>query len=572
LEVAIENAGDQELAPVAATISGANAAEFTIIANGCSQALAPAGTCNVSVSFTPFESGQRSALLQLDSGAAGASEVTLLGQGVEPGDLLISAADGSSTSFGSVLLGANIEQTFRVTNPGDVPTGLITFTLNSSEFSLVAPSGNDCVAGSTNLMGRADCDIRVRFAPTQRQPRNGTLTVSSESLGSKSMNVSGIGLAPAQLEAPGSADFGRIAQGSASTQSLTVENLGDEPLGAVTATLSGQHQGDFVIELNDCSAGVGFGEGCEVAVGFTPRGTGSRLATLRLQSTPGGSREVRLDGVGLVPGALTLTPAAGSTAEFTMALVLGSGQNQTQTFVLTNTGEVASGTINIPAVGNGFQVLSPSGTDCRSNTTNLQGGATCTLRVQFTPVVRGSNSASLSVSSPNAGSPSLGLRGTGLAAAQLVVDPQQLTFTNAVTVGQSALLSLTLRNQGDVAVAAPTTRFLGVNAADFSVATTTCTGNLAGNTSCSFTAAFAPGGSGSRAGTFRLQSAVGNIDVALTGTGQRPGALVLEGSPGNPNFGTLLVDSSIVRTFTLRNTGDLASGRILSISLEHRTG
>ena len=567
LELAVSNDGDQALSGVTASLSGPSSAEFSIVLNGCAGPLPALAVCNVSVAFTPSGPGARGAQLDLDGGAAGSATVGLAGKGVAQGDLILTVGDGFSAEFGPALVGETLEQGYRVTNPGDTAADALAITLNSDEFTLAAPDGEDCVPNAPLAAG-ASCGVRVLFAPLQRGQRNTTLNVASANLGAVGLSLNGNGLAPALIEVAGNPAFGAIARAESAARSFEVSNLGDQPLGAVSASIVGTHPEDFQVAANDCAPGLAFEARCGLSVSFRPTASGNRLATLRIESQPGGTRELSLEGTGLEPGALSLEAASGSSANFANPLVLGTGQTQTQTFVLSNLGEVSSGAINLPPLGNGFQILAPTGDECVSNVTQLAGGTSCALRIQFTPAVRGPNAATLSVSSQRAGGASLSLSGTGLAAAQLDVQPTQLTFANAVAVGQSASANLTLRNLGDVALTTPSGSLTGAAAGEFTLDTSACPPSLAGSGTCAAAVRFLPSVSGVRSANLRLQSAPGGtVDVALSGNGQLPGALVLEAAPGSSNFGTLVVGSSRVETFTLRNTGDLSAGRILSVTL-----
>jgi hypothetical protein len=566
LEIGVSNVGDEQVQGVTAAIAGGDAADFTVTLNGCERTLLPGAPCSVSVAFNPMGTGQRTSGLDLNAGAAGSVHVDLIGTGVEAGILILSAGDGGSTDFGRILLGATLDQTFQLTNPGELPTGPLTLGVNSDEFAILPAAGNDCVSGSTDLPPGESCDVRVRFAPGQRSQRNATLVVSS-GIGSSGLNLVGTGLAPAILGAESLVDFGGIPRAASASRTVNVTNSGDEPLGAISAVLNGPNQGDFTLAQNDCNPGLEFEGTCSVSVTFSPSAQGSRLATLTLTSAPGGTRDVRLEGSGLEPGTLVLSAGPGASAAFVGNLVVGAGQSQTQTFVLSNPGQLASGIINLAPLTSGFQIVASMGTDCISNATNLEGGASCTIQVQFAPTTRGLNSSTLTASSPG-GSTSLALSGTGLAPAQLGVQPSQVTFSNPVTVDQSATSNITVRNQGDVGIGVLTGAFSGTNAADFVLDLGTCGTGLGGNATCTLGVRFTPGGSGTRSATLRLQSSPGGaLDVAVSGTGQRPGALSLVAEPGNSNFGTLIVGGSRVESFTLRNSGDLSAGRLLSITL-----
>jgi len=99
--VTVTNSGNQNLTfgAGAVTISGANAADFALSADSCSGAtIPPAGTCSVSVTFTPSVAGAESADLSFaDNAPYSPQRVALSGTGGTP-DFSIGVASGSSSS------------------------------------------------------------------------------------------------------------------------------------------------------------------------------------------------------------------------------------------------------------------------------------------------------------------------------------------------------------------------------------------------------------------------------------------------------------------------------------------
>ena len=66
----LKNTGPVSLNLSNAAVSGPNAAEFAIAKNGCSEAVAPGGTCTIALKFFPGAGGARNASLDLTSDAA----------------------------------------------------------------------------------------------------------------------------------------------------------------------------------------------------------------------------------------------------------------------------------------------------------------------------------------------------------------------------------------------------------------------------------------------------------------------------------------------------------------------
>jgi len=117
-----------------------------------------------------------------------------------------------------------------------------------------------------------------------------------------------------------------------------------------------------------------------------------------------------LTGTAAAPNpSLTLAPQSPSTGNFG-SLPFGT-TSQAQTFVLTNTGNVATGVPQAPAVtGANKDDFSVTGTTC---TASLSAAGTCTISVTFTPHTTSSEIAALGVTTPAAGMASTPLSGTG---------------------------------------------------------------------------------------------------------------------------------------------------------------
>lgn len=89
-DVAIENAGGAPLWVDGVRLAGADAADFSVVADGCSGAtVAPAASCTMRVRFLPSAVGPRAAELRFDDNAEASPAVALAGTGtvrpVDPG-------------------------------------------------------------------------------------------------------------------------------------------------------------------------------------------------------------------------------------------------------------------------------------------------------------------------------------------------------------------------------------------------------------------------------------------------------------------------------------------------------
>ena len=82
-------------------VTGVAAADY-IVTNGCTAALAPNGSCNVSVAFRPTAAGQRTASLRFTDTAAGSPHsIPLNGTGATPPTAPALSLSATSLDFGS---------------------------------------------------------------------------------------------------------------------------------------------------------------------------------------------------------------------------------------------------------------------------------------------------------------------------------------------------------------------------------------------------------------------------------------------------------------------------------------
>ena len=183
--------------PGAATITGPNAAEFSIANDGCSgQATAQDASCQISVTFNPgaTSSGPRSATLTVPHNSFGSSlQVPLSGTATAPTEAPAISVSPSSIDFGQVReIFGRADQDVTVTNNGTAPLAISDVSLqggDAADFSMinhctdpVAPNGGTCL-------------INVALAPSVLGARSTTLRVTSNATPAvTSVPLSGTGI------------------------------------------------------------------------------------------------------------------------------------------------------------------------------------------------------------------------------------------------------------------------------------------------------------------------------------------------------------------------------------------
>lgn len=222
-------------------------------------------------------------------------------------------------------------------------------------------------------------------------------------------------------------------------------------------------------------------------------------------------------------------------------------QSSPQSVVLTNSGSAALAIAGITITGTNSNQYGQTN-NCPAT---LSGGASCTISVTFAPTAAGTMTANLSIADNAAGSPQLvSLLGTGVSAGVLL-SPASLTFGSQTVGTTSAAQTVTLTNNGSVALSVSS-----ITASANFTQTNTCGSSLAAGAACTINVRFAPATTGTLAGTLSVSdNVVGSPQtVSLAGTGTAAPGVSL--SPTSLTFGNQNLDTtSPVQTVTLTNTG-----------------
>lgn len=161
----VQNTGNADLNMASASVSG----DFAISSDECSgTSVAPGGTCTISVTFTPTQTGSLTGALTISDNAADSpQQVSLSGTGTQPA-LSLST---SSLAFGDQAVGTtSTAQTVTITNTGTSDLHVSTVSTsgaNAGDFS-ASPSGcGDVAAGATCNISRSP-----RLRPEQVRRRS----------------------------------------------------------------------------------------------------------------------------------------------------------------------------------------------------------------------------------------------------------------------------------------------------------------------------------------------------------------------------------------------------------------
>jgi hypothetical protein len=225
----IRNDGAVAMTVSGATVTGASAADYQIVSNGCLAAAIPAaGSCSVAVSFAPSATGARNATLSVASDAPGSPHtVALTGTGTAS----VLAPSPGGVSYGSQFVGTTTApRTVDVANNGTASLNVATISIGGAAASDYTMGVNSCGAA---VAPGASCHVDVFFTPGAAGVRNATLSITSDG-GAQSISLSGSGVAPPAGPAAPAAGGTPTGPGTAAATGTPVGT--GTPAGADTGT------------------------------------------------------------------------------------------------------------------------------------------------------------------------------------------------------------------------------------------------------------------------------------------------------------------------------------------------
>jgi len=531
----------------AVTISQANitGTGFSVIGLALPATLNPTQTVTFTVRFAPTSAGSASGTLAIVSdGSNSPLNIPLSGTGLTPGSL---TATPSSVNFGNVVIGNSPSVSVKLSNTGGTSVTISSATVSGTGFSF-----NGLTLPMTLNAGQ-NTTFNVVFSPTSAGNSSGTVIVNSDAINpALDVQLSGKGVTLGQLSPnPATLAFGSVATGSSSTLSETLTNTGGSSLTISAANVSGT---GYTMTGLTLPLTLNAGQSTTFNVRFAPATVGDFPGSISITSNGSNPNlNIDLSGTGVTPGALSSNPASLSFGN------VQTGKNSSLSETLTNTGGATVTISQANVTGTGFSI---SGLTLPAK---LNANQTVTFTVTFAPTASGAASGTLAIVSDASNSPlNIALSGTGVTPGTLSPNPASLAF-GSVQIGNSSNLSETLKNTGGSDV---TITQANVTGTGYSISGLTLPVTLTSNQSVTFTATFAPTGSGASNGTLSVVSNATNspLNIALTGTGITQGQL--SPNPTTLAFGSVQTGSSANLNETLTNTG----GTAVTISQANVTG
>jgi hypothetical protein len=165
---------------------GSGTTEFKQVATTCGATLAAGASCAVDVTFTPSQSGPRTATLTIYDNTAGSPQtVSLIGVGLTPAPTANLSAD--ALPFGTQLVGTTSPALSVALNNYGTATLNVSSITTTSSFS----ETDDCVP---TVVSGGTCTIQVRFTPGASGAVAGTLSIADDAAGNpQKLPLSGTG-------------------------------------------------------------------------------------------------------------------------------------------------------------------------------------------------------------------------------------------------------------------------------------------------------------------------------------------------------------------------------------------
>jgi DNA-binding beta-propeller fold protein YncE len=367
--------------------------------NDCPSAVARAGFCTLSVTFTPTATGIRTGGVTITDNAPGSPhQLPLAGTGGIPAVSLRPA----SLTFASQAVGTTSPaQPTTLNNTGSGPLS-ITSIAASGDFAQTSNCGSVVNPG-------ASCTLNVTFTPTATGTRTGSISITDDAAGSPHhVSLTGTGAVGqgAVTLTPASLTFVAQPVGTFSAAQLaTLKNTG---VGTLKITSIGR-SGDFY-EGNNCPTTLAAGASCTLSVKFTPTSPGPKAGSVTItDNAPGSPQQLRLTGTGSGTGSIILQLSPGSLSFG--GVVVGTASSP-QMVTLTNIGTVAA-SFSEPF---GFATTGTNWNDFHKNPwrcgLSLAPGKSCTVSVFFKPLAAGTRTGFFLVRQ-GAASKQIPLSGTG---------------------------------------------------------------------------------------------------------------------------------------------------------------
>jgi hypothetical protein len=297
----VTNTGGTAVGVTAVGLSGAGADQFAVDSNGCAGAsLAPAASCQISVSSKVTKQGQQNASLDVNgsNGQTLGAALQVTGNTTTQPTSGVLTLTPATADFGTADVGTALPaKAFTAKNTGGQTLTVTSVAISGPGTSQFAVSSNGCL--NKVLAVNATCQIQVTATPTQAAAATATLTVTGNGGQSDSSTLQVTGTQPPQqlftptlVMNPGVARPGQVttAVGAGFPPGAVVQLAfdGEAPFATVTADASGAFRYGLLLLPNGKRIG-----GYDIVALDQPQFTGVRGPLLVDQASfePSGTNE-----------------------------------------------------------------------------------------------------------------------------------------------------------------------------------------------------------------------------------------------------------------------------------------
>jgi hypothetical protein len=517
-----------------------NSAPFSASPTGTNRTISAGSQELNTITFNPNAKGSYVDTFVVNSNATAASDqrktVVVTGTAVQA-----IFTGGTTMDFNIVKINTTKDLQYTIQNTGDDTLFLnqsTPLTVTGSAFTLQSPPG------ATTILPGASTNFTVRFSPTAKQAYSGSVTFSTlNSITAPTVNLTGNGGAPQISTAP-SLDAGNVKVNTQSFATLNVTNTGNDTLHVSNVTISGPQSSKFSVSGSPIFQ-VLPSQTQPVNIGYSPNQErrDTAIITIASDDAVSPSRQVTVVGKGVVP-IMAVTPT--DTVNFGDVRIGGSSTNSS--IKIANSGEIALAIQNV--------TVSPATFTKESAPNQLQAGASGNVSIKFTPLVEGTVTGSVIITSDDPKNPSdtvyLKARGT----------KSQIDYVSSVNFGNVRVnatrdTTVKIRNLGSASVAIK--KYTLTDTKGVFTITDSSKHTIGAHDSISVGLRFTAKDELSYNGNLSLttdEPSGGTISINLSGRGINSKLIV---EPSDIDFGEVDTLKTKDSTFTIKNSGTAAT-------------
>lgn len=293
----LRSTGTLDLRQLTATITGPDASQFTLVSTPPPAELAPGGSAEVVVRFTPQGHGARNATLLIQSSDLDepSYQVKLGATATAPEIQVLShtgvvVEDGTTVTLGTTALNTTgLNRLLTIKNTGTGTLSGLSATVegeHAGEFIVTPMTSATLTAGQTQTLA-------IRFAPAALGPRTATLLITSDDADEAAYDLvltgrgsqweaTFAGAGGALVERPSQAlNLGTIDTGTPVERSFTLRNPGSTPLTGLRVEIEGADAAQVTV-TPPLPTTLAPGESFTFTVRFTAKLGGARNALVRV--------------------------------------------------------------------------------------------------------------------------------------------------------------------------------------------------------------------------------------------------------------------------------------------------